>query len=97
MKLNDSGELPYAGGMARFQWLWLLCGFVAFGCDGGEEGLRATVGPEGGTVQSASEPVSLEVPPGALSTSVEIVIERIPVPAGYRAAGDTAYRFLPGG
>jgi hypothetical protein len=39
----------------------------------------------------------LDVPPGALESEVQIVIERIAVPAGYRASGGTAYRFLPEG
>lgn len=54
-----------------------------------------TIGPAGGLVRV--DGVELDVPPGALETEVQIVIERVAVPAGYRASGDAAFRFRPEG
>ncbi|MEW6365510.1 MAG: RHS repeat-associated core domain-containing protein [Acidobacteriota bacterium] len=43
-----------------------------------EDPLVTTIGPEGGTVRDSSGDVELEIPPGALSQSVEIRMTHIP-------------------
>lgn len=81
----------------RATWGITAVFFVSFGCSGrdGGGGLRATVGPEGGQLHGTG--IEVVVPAGALNSNVELVVDPVPVPPGYRAAGATAYRFRPEG
>ena len=60
----------------------------------GEDPAR-TIGPGGGMVQG--EGVTVVVPPGALTSDVQILIERTDVPEGFAAVGGRAFRFTPAG
>lgn len=80
--------------MTRSLAPWLALALL-LGCNEGDETLRTTIGAAGGFV--GDDEVGLDVPPGALDTNVEIAVERIPVPPGYRAVGRAAYRFRPEG
>lgn len=68
---------------------------LLLGCTGTSPPSGTVLGPEGGFIRA--DGVGLDVPPGALETNVEFRIERISVPAGYRAVGGTAFRFSPAG
>ena len=53
------------------------------------------VGPAGGTFHA--EGVEIVVPAGALGDEVEMTVQRVAVPRGYRAVNGTAYQFGPPG
>ncbi|MFC4427148.1 hypothetical protein [Deinococcus navajonensis] len=59
------------------------------------EATRATVGPDGGTVSSADGKLSLQIPPGALTTPTNLTVQPITSTAPH--AGGGAYRLGPEG